>query len=59
MPKSKSKSSDGSDYPNIIEEPTRIVGDQKPPKSKTAKSKKQATTKSGKGPSRKVGKKRR
>jgi hypothetical protein len=36
-PKSKSKSAEGDDYPNIIEEPIRVVGDKPRDKSKAGK----------------------
>jgi hypothetical protein len=56
--KSKQPKKD-NDYPNIIEEPIRVVGDQTRGKSKAGKSRKQPTKRSGKSVAKKSGKKKR
>jgi len=54
--KSKAPKQD-TDYPNIIEEPIRVVGDQTRGKSKASKSRKQPSRRSGKTAAKKSGKK--
>lgn len=53
------KAARDNDYPNIIEEPTRVVGDQTRRKSKAGKSRKQSAKRSGKTRAKKLGKKKR
>ena len=47
-PKSKSKGSEGDDYPNIIEEPIRVVGDKPRDKFKAGKPQPKSQKRSGK-----------
>jgi hypothetical protein len=42
------KSAEGNDYPNIIEEPIRVVGDRPRDKSKAGKSQNKTQKRSGK-----------
>ena len=42
------KSAEGDDYPNIIEEPIRVVGDRPRVKSKAGKSQNKTQKRSGK-----------
>ncbi len=42
------KSADGDDYPNIIEEPIRVVGDKPRDKSKAGKPQNKTQKRSGK-----------
>ena len=46
--KQANKSAEGDDYPNIIEEPIRVVGDKPRDKSKTGKSQNKTQKRSGK-----------
>jgi len=46
--KQVNKSAEGDDYPNIIEEPIRVVGDRPRDKSKTGKSQNKTQKRSGK-----------
>jgi hypothetical protein len=47
-PKSKSKGSEGDDYPNIAEEPIRVVGDKPRDKFKAGKPQPKSQKRSGK-----------
>lgn len=51
------KGAKDNDYPNIIEEPIRIVGDQTRGKSKVGKSRKQSAKRSGQRSSKTLAKK--
>jgi len=44
----QAKKSEGDDYPNIIEEPIRVVGDRPRGKSKAGKSQSKTQKRSGK-----------
>lgn len=46
--KQVNKSADGDDYPNIIEEPIRVVGDRPRDKSKAGKPRNKTQKRSGK-----------
>ena len=46
--KQVNKSAEGDDYPNIIEEPIRVVGDKPRDKSKAGKSQSKTQKRSGK-----------
>ncbi len=54
-----SKSAKGSDYPNIIEEPIRVVGDPTRDKAKAGKSRKRTTKRSDGTVAKKSGRQRR
>jgi hypothetical protein len=56
---SNSKGAKDHDYPNIIEEPIRIVGDKTQGESKAGKSRKQSAKRSAKTPTKKSRKKKR
>ena len=47
-PKSKSKGAEGDDYPDIIEEPIRVVGDKPRAKFKAGKPQPKSQKRSGK-----------